>query len=96
MKVVWTATAVARLEEIEEYIAADDPEAARRFVDSLIEAGDDLSDSPHRGRSVPELPAGGLREIVHRRYRIVYRVTRSRIEILTVFEGHRLLAEDEL
>jgi plasmid stabilization system protein ParE len=96
VKIVWTATAVARLEEIEDYIAADDPEAARRFVDALIEAGDDLADSPHRGRAVPELPAGGLREVIHQRYRIVYRVSGTRIEILTVVEGHRRLAEDEL
>ena len=96
MKVVWTATAVSRLEEIEDYIAADDPAAAVRFVDALIEAGDSLAENPSRGRSVTELPASGLREIVHRRYRLVYRVAASRIEILTVFEGHRQRREDEL
>ncbi len=96
MKVVWTATAIARLEVIEDYIAADDPDAAQRFVDGLIDAGDALADSPLRGRAVPELPGSGLREVVHRGYRVVYRVAPPLIEILTVFEGHRRLREDEL
>jgi len=96
LKVVWTATAIGRLEEIEDFIAADDPAAAPRFVDALIAAGDELADTPLRGRALPELPASGLREVVHRRYRIVYRVTAKRIEILTVFEGHRRLRGGEL
>lgn len=96
MKVVWTATAVARLEAIQDYIATDDPDAALRFIDELLEVGETLSDSPRRGRAVPELPASGLREVVHRRYRIIYRVAKARIEILTVFEGHRRLREHEL
>ncbi len=96
MKVVWTATAIARLEEIEDYIAADDPPAAVRFIDALLDVGDGLAESPLRGRSVPELPGSGLREVVYKRYRIVYRARPKRIEILTVFERHRLLREDEL
>ncbi len=96
MKLVWTATAIARLELIEDYIAADDPDAAARFVDAIIEVGDSLADSPSRGRNVPELPGAGLREVIHRGYRIVYRPTSKQVEILTVFEGHRLLRDDEL
>jgi plasmid stabilization system protein ParE len=96
MRVIWTATAVARLEEIEDYIAADDPEAAVRFTDALLDAGESLAHSPNRSRAIPELPASGLREVIHRRYRLVYRVSAKTIEILTVFEGHRLLREDEL
>lgn len=96
MKVVWTATAVTRLEIIEDFIAADDPRAAATFVDRLIDIGKSLVDAPSRGRTIPELPGSGLREVIHRGYRIVYRITPSRVEILTVFEGHRLLREDEL
>ncbi len=77
MKVVWTATAIAQLEVIEDYLAADDPDAAPRFVDGLIDAGDALADSPLRGRAVSELPGSGLREVVHRGYRVAYRVAPS-------------------
>jgi len=33
---------------------------------------------------------------LYRNYRIVYRLTEKRIDVLTVFEGHRLLCVDEL
>jgi mRNA-degrading endonuclease RelE of RelBE toxin-antitoxin system len=32
--------------------------------------------------------------VFKRTYRIVYRVTEERIEVLTVFEGHRLFPDD--
>jgi plasmid stabilization system protein ParE len=35
-----------------------------------------------------------VREIFKRTYRIVYRVMSDRIEILTVFEGHRRFPSD--
>jgi toxin ParE1/3/4 len=43
------------------------------------------------GRTVPELPESKLRELVEGNYRIVYRVRRKTVEILTVFESHRQL-----
>ena len=87
MKVVWTERAWARLTEIEAFVARDHPEAAARLVDKLIARGDAL------GR----YPAGsGLRELVVDSYRIVYRRVPNTIEVLTVFEGHRLLRRDEL
>lgn len=96
MKVIWTATAVARLEAIEDFISRDNPGAAIAFVDELIAAAESFLPTPFRGRVLPELPAGGLREVVHRGYRIVYRPTPRSIEILTVFEGHRSLRDDEV
>lgn len=46
---------------------------------------------PHAGRQVPELGRDDIREVLVRGYRIVYRVGPNGIDILTVFEGHRLL-----
>ena len=96
MKVVWTEQAWERLLEIEQFIGRDDPRAATRFVDRLIERGDGLADHPEQGRHLPELPESGLRELIVGNYRIVYRRTQEAIEVLTVFEGHRLLRVDEL
>jgi len=45
---------------------------------------------------LPELPESGLRELLVGNYRIVYRRTPKTVEVLTVFDGHRLLREDEL
>ena len=96
MKVVWTEQAWARLTEIEAFVARDNPEAAARLVDKLIARGDVLARHPHGGRKLPEIPDSGLREIVVNNYRIVYRRTSNTIEVLTVFEGHRLLRSGEL
>ena len=96
MKVVWTEQAWGRLREIERYIARDDASAATRLVDKLIDRGDSLKEHPRRGRRLPELPGSGLRELIVDNYRIVYRRTPKAVEVLTVFEGHRLLRLDEL
>ncbi|EPX63753.1 hypothetical protein D187_006162 [Cystobacter fuscus DSM 2262] len=40
---------------------------------------------------MPEIEREDIREVLLRSYRIVYRVGRGGIEVLTVFEGHRLL-----
>ena len=92
MKVVWTEQAWRRLVEIEEFIGRDDPRAASRLVDRLIERGEALSDHANRGRKLPELPESGLRELVVGSYRLVYRRSVRTIEVLTVFEavGRRL------
>lgn len=96
MKVVWTEQAWDRLLEIERFIARDDASAATRLLDKLIDRGDSLKEHPRRGRRLPELPESGLRELIVDNYRIVYRRTPRAVEVLTVFEGHRLLRIDEL
>ena len=37
-----------------------------------------------------------IREIIVKNYRIVYKIAKERVEIVTSFEGHRLLRIDEL
>ena len=96
MTVIWTEQAWERLLEIERFIARDDPPAAARLVDKLIDRGDGLAEHPTQGRRLPELPESGLRELIVGNYRLVYRRTPEAVEILTVFEGHRLLRPEEL
>jgi addiction module RelE/StbE family toxin len=96
MKVLWTEQAWTRLAEIEAFIAMDNPLAASKFVDKLIERGDALARHPDRGRRLREMPGAGLRELLVGDYRIICRVTSTAIEVLTMFEGHRLLREGEL
>lgn len=86
---VWTARAVADLEAIASYIAADDPLAAQRWIATLMAAAERAAASPMAARRVPEVGRDDVREVFVRSYRIVYRVRRARIEVLTVFEGHR-------
>jgi toxin ParE1/3/4 len=94
MKVVWTEQALQGLTEIEEYIAQDDPVMAVVFVDQLIRRTDILSEHPNAGRVVPEVPGRELRELIEGHYRIVYRANDATIEILTVFESHKIIKRD--
>jgi len=96
MKVVWTTQAWERLMEIETFIAQNAPVAATRLTDRLVSRADGLAHHPNRGRRLPEMPASGLREIIVGNYRIVYRRGSRVVEVLTVFEGHRLLRREEL
>ena len=96
MKVVWTAQAWERLLEIETFIAEDAPAAATKLIDRLISRADALAHHPDHGRRLPEMPSSGLRDFVVGNYRIVYRRGSQVVEVLTVFEGHRLLRPEEL
>ena len=96
MSVTWSREAGENLVDIEEFIARDSLERAIRFVDGLIDHAETiLSDNPRSGRTVPEIGNPGIRELIYRGYRIVYRLNGDQIEILTVFEGHRLLRLNE-
>lgn len=96
MTVIWTREALEKLNEIEEFIGTDNPERAETFINYLIERGESISQNPKIRRAVPEILNPGIREIIVKKYRIVYRIKKEKIEILTVFEGHRLLRIDEL
>jgi plasmid stabilization system protein ParE len=96
MKIRWSHEALERLIEIEEYISKDSRDRAIKFVDQLIEHADLLSEKPRMGRTVLELANPNIRELIFKRYRIVYRLKANCIEILTVFEGHRRIRINEI
>ena len=90
MRILWSEEALAALADIKAYVAEDNPSAAVRLVLRLVERAETLIDFPHLGRVVPEYPGAGLRELVEGNYRIFYVVGSRVIEVVTVFEGHRL------
>jgi toxin ParE1/3/4 len=96
MKIRWTHEALLRLFEIEDFIAQDSPDRARQFVDQIIEHTKFLPDNPFSGRTVPEISNPDMRELIFKKYRIVYRINDNDIDIMTVFEGHRSFRLDEI
>jgi toxin ParE1/3/4 len=96
LKVIWTEQALARLIDIQDFIARSNPVAAERLVRRIVERGDGLAKFPEMGRTVPELPGTGVREIIDGRYRIVYRLRAKGVQILTVFEGHRQFPSEDV
>lgn len=90
MKLVWTNRARTDLDSIMDFIAKDSPQNAITFIDKLINHSEMIIDNPKIGRIVPEFSSPHIREILHKNYRIVYRLIDEEIQVLTVFEGHRL------
>jgi addiction module RelE/StbE family toxin len=97
MKILWAQEALKQLIEIEDFISKDNPERAAQFITEIIEHTEVvLPGGPHIGRTVPEISNPEIRELIFKKYRIVYRINKNNVEILTVFEGHRLLRVDEI
>ena len=85
MKIVWSPLAIERAYDAAAYIAGDKPQAALRWLDGLFEIVDRLERFPQSGRIVPEIGLPDFREVVYRKaYRVIYRVERTRVSILTV------------
>ncbi|MBC7543645.1 MAG: type II toxin-antitoxin system RelE/ParE family toxin [Candidatus Sericytochromatia bacterium] len=80
-------------DSIGDSIAAGSPLAADRWVREILAAVEKVTNLPLAGRSVPEVERPDIREILKRTDRVVYRVGSDRLEVLTVFEGHRLFPE---
>jgi toxin ParE1/3/4 len=87
----WTDRAVGDLLAIGDYIAADNPAAARSWVERLRKRATDAAAMPRGCRVVPEFGRDDVREAIVRTYRVVYRIVPDGIVVLAVFEGHRLL-----
>ena len=87
MKVQWTEEAKNRLEDIEVYIARENPKAAQKIILAIVrKAANQLSDYPASGKP-GRLP--GTRElfISGSPYVVVYTVQHNIVTILTVFHS---------
>jgi plasmid stabilization system protein ParE len=69
--ILWSELARDDLRKIVEYIAQDNPAAARAMGYRLIAAVESLQEFPRRARVVPEYGRDNLREVLVGRYRVV-------------------------
>ena len=88
-----TEAAEADAAEIWEYIAQDKPDAATAFVLRLEEQIGTLERFPERAPLVPEneLLGTAYRHLLHGNYRTIFKIAGSRVIILRVLHGTRLL-----
>ena len=95
MRIVWSPLALDRAGEIAGYIARESVASARNWVDSVFTAVKRLRRFPNSGRAVPEIQRLNIRESIHGPYRVIYRIERARIAILTIRHGKQdLLPSD--
>jgi toxin ParE1/3/4 len=62
---------------------------AAGFVEKVLAAVDKLELFPELGRRVPETNETNVRELLFQNYRIVYRIHRGTVQILTIIHGSR-------
>jgi addiction module RelE/StbE family toxin len=87
--VFWTRTAENDFIFILEYIKKDSPKNAQAVFAAIKEQALNLEFFPQRGRIVPELQEFGItqyREVIIKRWRIVYKVVDKNVYILSLID----------
>ena len=96
MKVAWSYVALVNLIEANKYISGENPEAARKVINDIYEAGNKIKEFPEKGRIVPEIRRKNIREVFCFEYRIIYRIESKRIFVLTVCHMKQLLKKNDI
>lgn len=85
-RIVWTAEASRWLQDIYDYIAADNEDAAYRTVLAIHERAETLLAFPEIGYRYREHPE--IRVLLYGHYRIAYLITDEKdVQLLGVFHG---------
>ena len=88
----YTTRFVHELDEQADYLAQYSTARATLLVDSVFRQLDLLKQHPHLGRMVPEFADEAVRELLHRQYRLIYRIVADdRIDVLALQTGLRPL-----
>lgn len=82
MKLLWSAKARQRRDEIFDYIAADNPQAALWLDEQFSKTAQRIQNFPQSGRI--GRVAGTRETVVHENYILVYEIKADKIVILTV------------
>lgn len=94
-EVIW-AEPLNNLDAIADYIAINNPEAARRLVQKIFEHVDHLESHPTLGSKPEELKGWRFRQIIEPPCRIFHREDSGRVLILYVMRSECLLRSELL
>jgi len=89
-RVVWSTKALADVDAIANYIAADSASYARTVVRKIQTSTRSLADFPFAGRVVPEV-GESFREVFAYSYRVIYQVRQDIVLVTAVIHGSRML-----
>jgi toxin ParE1/3/4 len=95
-EVVWTEPALNDLDAIADYIALDDPTAARELVQRVFKHVEQLIAHPDSGSKPEELRGWRYRQIIEPPCRVFYRRDGDTVYILYVMRGERRLQRASL
>jgi toxin ParE1/3/4 len=88
-KLIISPEAKADLDEIWDYIAEDNPEAAGRFLSLLLAECRLLTDSPYIGKERGDLGREGVRSLPFKNYIVLYQIEKDTVDILHIFHAKR-------
>ena len=77
------------LDEAAAYVGEDSMDAALRLLDEALDAAASLATLSERGRRVPEIDDTTIRELFVKRYRLIYQVQKTAIQVLAFLHGAR-------
>lgn len=90
-RVVWSQKALADVDAIAAYIAANSSSYASTVVRKILMSTRALASFPFSGRMVPEVDDETLREVFAYSYRVIYRVEQDSVVVAAVIHGKRIL-----
>lgn len=90
-EIVWTEPALNDLDAIADYIALDNPEAAKQLVQKIFKHVEQLAQHPKSGSKPAELKGWRYRQIVEPPCRVFYRHDAGKVFILYVMRSERSL-----
>jgi plasmid stabilization system protein ParE len=91
-EVLWAESAILDLQMIVEYIKIESENSAKKIFSELREKSNTLYYFPSKGKVVPELQSIGIvkyRELIHKRWKIIYKIQESKVYILIVVDSSR-------
>lgn len=95
-QIIWTEPALSDLDAIADYIALDDPQAARNLVRKVFDHVEQLEKHPDSGSRLPEMRQSRYRQIIEAPCRVFYRHDGERVFILYVMRGEMLFRKARL
>ena len=81
MKIVFKESILNRLENQIDYISNDSSKRARKFKNDLLDRIKEITDNPYRYRKSIYFDDHDIRDLIFKGYTVVFRITKSRIEI---------------
>jgi toxin ParE1/3/4 len=93
---IWTEPALHDLDAIADYIALDDPQAARGLVQRVFKHVEQLATQPESGSRPPEMRQSRYRQIVEPPCRILYRFDGESVFVLHVMRGEMRFRKSRL
>ena len=95
-KVIWTKNAELDLELIIEYIKINSISTAKKIFFEIKQESNKSHTLPERKRVVPEFQEIGIvkyREIIYKRWRIIYKIDDEKVYVLIVVDSSRNLED---